>query len=453
MFERILIANRGEIACRVIQACRELSIATVAVYSEADADAVHTRMADEAVCIGPPPNPDSYLNAASILSAAVITGADAIHPGYGNLSEDAHFAEACEACKIKFIGPSPEAISRVGDKNEARRTMQEAGVWVVPGSDDLVRDADEARVVARELGYPVMIKASGGGGGRGIRIIHNDQQMTQTLEQAANEAKGAFGNAELYIEKYLEELRHVEVQILADEHGNIVHLGERDCSVQHRHQKLLEETPCTAVSDSQRRRMGEAAIKAAQAAGYTNAGTVEFLLDPKGKFYFIEMNARVQVEHPVTEMLTGIDIVREQLRIAAGEKLRHEQGRIWFNGHAIECRILAADGERGFRPSPGTITRWEMPSGPGIRIDSGVTAGSVVSTHYDPMIAKVICWDEDRASCIERMVAALRGMRIEGIKTSIPYHLRLLGNAYFRRGEVTTQFIERRLPISEGGSH
>ncbi len=453
MFERVLVANRGEIACRILQACRELDIATVAVYSEADAGALHTRMADEAVCIGPPPNADSYLNAANILSAAIITGADAIHPGYGNLSEDAHFAEACEACKIKFIGPSPEVIARVGDKNEARRTVQAAGVWVVPGSDDVVRDADEARAMARELGYPVMIKAAGGGGGRGIRIIHNDQQMKQTLEQAAKEAKGAFGNGELYIEKYLEELRHVEVQILADEHGNIVHLGERDCSVQYRHQKLLEESPCPAVSDGLRRRMGEAAIKAAQAAGYTNAGTVEFLLDQKGRFYFIEMNARVQVEHPVTEMLTGIDIVREQIRIAAGEKLRHEQGRIWFHGHAIECRILAADGERGFRPSPGTITRWEVPSGPGVRIDTGVTAGSVVSSYYDPMIAKVICWDETRDSCIERMEATLRGMRIEGIKTTIPYHLRLLGNAYFRRGEVTTQFVERRLPISEGGGH
>ncbi|HUS81529.1 MAG TPA: acetyl-CoA carboxylase biotin carboxylase subunit [Armatimonadota bacterium] len=453
MFERILVANRGEIACRVIQACRELDIATVAVYSEADAGALHTRMADEAICIGPPPNPGSYLNAAAILSAAVITGSDAIHPGYGNMSEDANFAEACEACKIKFIGPPAEAISRVGDKNEARRTVREAGVPVVPGSEDIVRNPDEARAIARQLGYPVMIKASGGGGGRGIRIIHNDQQMNQAVDQAAKEAKGAFGNPELYIERYMEELRHVEVQILADEHGNIVHLGERDCSVQHRHQKLLEESPCTAVSPSLRRKMGDAAVRAAQAAGYANAGTVEFLLDQRGRFYFIEMNARVQVEHPVTEMLTGIDIVREQIRIAAGEKLRHEQGRIWFNGHAIECRILAADGERGFRPSPGTITRWDMPSGPGVRVDSGVSVGSVVSTHYDPMIAKVICWDEDRPSCIERMEAALRGMRIEGIKTTVPYHLLLLGNAYFRRGEITTQFIQRRLPIPEGGGH
>lgn len=451
MFDKILVANRGEIACRIIQACRELGIATVAVYSEADEGALHTRMADEALCIGAAPNSASYLNAANILSAAVITGAEAIHPGYGNLSEDANFAEAVEACKIKFIGPSAEAIARVGNKSEARKTMREAGVPVVPGSLDGVQNPDEARDIARELGYPVMVKASGGGGGRGIRIIHNDEQMREAIGQASAEARAAFGNGSVYIEKYLEDLRHVEVQILADEHGNVVHLGERDCSVQHRHQKLLEESPCPAVGTALRRRMGEAAVRAAQAAGYANAGTVEFLLDPKGRFYFIEMNARVQVEHPVTEMLTGIDIVREQIRIAAGEKLRHEQGGIWFNGHAIECRILAADGERGFTPSPGTITRWEVPSGPGIRIDTGVTVGSVVPTHYDPMIAKVICWDQDRPSCIERMRATLRGMHIEGIKTTIPYHLQLLGNAYFRRGDVTTQFIQRRLPIPQGG--
>lgn len=451
MFDKILVANRGEIACRIIQACRELGIGTVAVYSEADRDALHVRMADEAICIGAAPNTSSYLNAANILSAAVITGADAIHPGYGNLSEDPNFAEAIEGCKLTFIGPSAEAIARVGNKAEARKTMREANVPVVPGSLDGIRDAAEAREIARELGYPVMVKAAGGGGGRGIRIIHNDEQMAEAVERASSEARSAFGNGDLYIEKYMEDLRHVEVQILADKHGNCIHLGERDCSVQHRHQKLLEESPCPAVSSSLRRRMGEAAIRAAQAAGYTNAGTVEFLLDTRGRFYFIEMNARLQVEHPVTEMLTGIDIVREQIRIAAGERLRHEQGGIWFEGHTMECRILAVDGDRGFIPSPGEITRWEFPSGPGIRVDSGVAAGSVVSTHYDPMIAKVICWDEDRDSVIERMRATLRGSRIEGIKTSIPYHLRLLGNAYFRRGEVTTQFIQRRLPIPQGG--
>ncbi|MEA3403323.1 MAG: acetyl-CoA carboxylase biotin carboxylase subunit [Armatimonadota bacterium] len=453
MFDKVLVANRGEIACRVIQSCRELGVATVGVYSEADRDALHVRMADEAICIGASPNTDSYLNAANILSAAVITGADAIHPGYGNLSEDANFAEATESCKLTFIGPSADAIARVGNKAEARKTVREAGVPVVPGSLDGIRNPEEARDVARDLGYPVMVKAAGGGGGRGIRIIHNDEQMKEAVERAASEARSAFGNGELYIEKYMEDLRHVEVQILADTHGSYVHLGERDCSIQHRHQKLLEESPCPAVGSTLRRRMGEAAIRAAQAAGYTNAGTVEFLLDARGRFYFIEMNARIQVEHPVTEMLTGIDIVREQIRIAAGERLRHEQGGIWFEGHTIECRILAADGDRGFIPSPGTITAWEMPSGPGIRIDSGVATGSVVSTHYDPMIAKVITWDENRESCIERMRAALRGMRIEGVKTTIPYHLRVLGNAYFRRGEVTTQFIQRRVPIDQGGGH
>ncbi|NLO04702.1 MAG: acetyl-CoA carboxylase biotin carboxylase subunit [candidate division WS1 bacterium] len=452
MFEKILVANRGEIACRVIQACRELGIATVAVYSDADADALHVRMADEAICIGAAPNSSSYLNAANILSAAVVTGAEAIHPGYGNLSEDANFAEAAEGCKMTFIGPSAEAISRVGDKAAARKTMRDAGVPVVPGSEDGIRDADDARQIAGELGYPVMVKASGGGGGRGIRIIHNDQQMKEAVSQASSEARSAFGNGELYVEKYMEDLRHVEVQVLADKHGNCVHLGERECSIQHRHQKLLEESPCAAVSSSLRRRMGEAAVRAAQAANYSNAGTVEFLLDQRGRFYFIEMNARVQVEHPVTEMLTGVDIVREQIRVAAGEKLRYEQGGIWFNGHAIECRILAADGERGFMPSPGTITRWEFPSGPGVRVDTGVACGSVVSTHYDPMIAKVICWDQTRDLCIERMRATLQGARIEGIKTTIPYHLMLLGNAYFRRGEITTQFIQRRLPIPTGGA-
>ncbi len=452
MFDKVLVANRGEIACRIMQACRELHIATVAVYSEADRDALHVRMADEAVCIGPPANVDSYLNAASILSAAVITGADALHPGYGNLSEDAHFAEACEACKITFIGPPAHAIARMGNKAQARATVREAGVPVVPGSSDGVRDAAEAREIAREIGYPVMIKAAGGGGGRGIRVVHNDEQIKPAVEAAGSEAKSAFGNGDLYVEKYLEDLRHVEVQILADEQGNVIHLGERDCSIQHRRQKLLEEAPSIAVSSSLRRRIGEAAVRAAQAVGYTNAGTVEFLLDPKGRFYFIEMNTRIQVEHPVTEMLTGIDIVREQILIAAGNALKHEQGGIWFNGHAIECRILAADGERGFQPSPGIITGWEVPSGPGVRVDSGVCQGSEVTSHYDPLIAKVICWDANRPAAIERMVATLRGMRVEGVNTTIPYHLKLLGNAYFRRGEVTTQFVERRVPIPEVGT-
>jgi acetyl-CoA carboxylase biotin carboxylase subunit len=451
MFEKVLVANRGEIACRILQACRELKIKTVAVYSEADRQSLHVRMADESVCIGPPANRDSYLSAANLLSAAIITGAEALHPGYGNLSEDSNLAEACERCKIKFIGPPSDVIEKMGDKARARREVRAAGVPVVPGSDDGVRDARAARGIAAELGYPVMIKASLGGGGRGIRIVHNPESMAPALEQARMEARAAFGSGEVYIEKYLTEPRHIEVQILADEHGNTLHLGERDCSIQYRHQKLVEESPSPAVNTSLRRKLGEAAIKAAQTVGYRNAGTVEFLLDARGRFYFIEMNARIQVEHPVTEMLTGVDLVQQQLRIAAGEKLELEQGQIWFNGHALECRVLAADGEKNFLPSPGKITRWEVPFGPGVRVDSGVAAGSEVSTYYDPMIAKVICWAPDRAQAIARMEATLSGMKVEGIRTNLAFHLRVLGNAYFRRGEIDTHFLERRFGMSEGG--
>ncbi len=449
MFEKILVANRGEIACRIMQACRELKIATVAVYSEADAGALHVEMADEAVCIGPPPNRDSYLNAANIISAAVITGAEAIHPGYGNLSEVPSFAEACEACKITFIGPPSSVIAKMGDKAEARKVMQAAGVPIIPGSEGAISDAREARQLADKMGYPVRIKAVSGGGGRGIRVVQNPEQMAQALETARAEARAAFGNGDVYMEKDVEEPRHVEVQILADSHGNVIHLGERDCSIQYRNQKLLEESPCPAVSNTQRRRLGEAAVKAAQAVGYVNAGTIEFLLDKRGKFYFMEMNTRIQVEHPVTEMLTGVDIVREQIRVAAGEKLSYEQGRIWFNGHAIECRILAADGDRDFMPSPGTLTEWRPSHGPGIRVDSGVVGGSTISSYYDPMIAKVICWDHTRDAAIAKMEGALHGMVVKGIRTTIPFHLRLLGNAHFRRGQVDTHFLERRMSGAE----
>ncbi len=445
MFEKVLVANRGEIACRVLQACRELKIQTVAIYSEVDADSLHVQVADEAVCVGPPPNADSYLNSANIISAAAITGADAIHPGYGNLSEDPNFAEACQACGIVFIGPPAEVIDSMGDKARARHTLRDAGVPVVPGSANGVRDLREAREISDDLGYPVMVKAARGGGGRGLRIIHNPEQLGTALEQAGSEARNAFGNGELYIERYVENARHLEVQILADDHGNIVHLGERDCSIQYRHQKLLEESPCLAVSRSTRRKLGEAAIRAAEAVGYRNAGTVEFLLNSKGHFYFIEMNTRIQVEHPVTEMLTGVDIVKEQFRIAAGEPLSCEQGQIWFNGHAIECRIMAADGDRNFAPSPGCIQRWDFPSGPGVRVDTGVVSGSEVSSYYDPMIAKVICWGQDRPDAISRMEATLSAAQVTGIRTTIPYHLRILGNAYFRRGEVDTSFVERRM--------
>ena len=445
MFEKLLVANRGEIACRILQACRELHIATVAVYSEADANALHVRLADEAVCIGPPANSESYLNAANLISAAVVTGAEAIHPGYGNLSEVAQFAEICEACKISFVGPPSGVIEQMGDKAVARSVMRDAGVPVVPGSDGPVENARDARLMADELGYPVMVKAVGGGGGRGIRIAHNGEQLEQLMNSARAEAKAAFGNESLYLEKFIADSRHIEVQILADSHGNMVHLGERDCSIQHRHQKLLEEAPAPGVSSSLRRRLGEAALTAARAVEYVNAGTVEFVLDKRGKFYFIEMNTRVQVEHPVTEMLTGVDIVREQIRIAAGETLSCEQGKIWFNGHAMECRILAADGDRDFAPSPGIIEEWRLPLGPGVRIDSGVGCGSEISSYYDPMIAKVIVWDTDRAHVIERMRAALRGMLVTGLRTTIPYHLRILGNAFFRRGEVDVNFIQRRM--------
>ncbi len=443
MFEKILVANRGEIACRVFQACRELKIATVAVYSETDANALHVQMADEAVCVGPAAPRDSYLNIANIISAAKVTGAQAIHPGYGFLSEVTDFAEVCEASDITFIGPPSHVIARMGDKSEARRTMEAAGVQVIPGTQEPISDARQAKDVAEGLGYPVMIKAALGGGGRGIREVHNSEQIGPALESARAEARSSFGSAEVYIEKRLVDPRHIEVQIIADKHGNAVYLGERDCSIQHRKQKLIEEAPSPAVNNVVRRRLGETAVKAANAVGYNNAGTIEFLMDRRGRFFFMEMNTRIQVEHPVTEMLTGVDIVREQIRVAAGEKLGYEQGKIWFNGHAIECRIVAADGDDGFRPSPGTITSWRGPVGPGIRVDSGVAAGCVVPPNYDPMIAKVICWDEDRPRAIARMEAALRGMQIEGIKTSIPFHLRALGNAQFRAGETDTSFIER----------
>ena len=445
MFRKLLVANRGEIACRILQACRELGIKTVAVYSQVDANSLHVRLADEAVCIGPAPNRDSYLNIANIMSAAVVTGAEAIHPGYGNLSEVARFAEVCEACKIAFVGPPSSIIERMGDKAAARSTMMESGVPVVPGSDGPVKDDRDARSIADELGYPVMVKAVGGGGGRGIRVAHNGEQLETLIGSARAEAKAAFGNDELYVEKFVGDARHIEVQILADSHGNTVHLGERDCSIQHRHQKLLEEAPAFGVSDSLRRRLGEAALAAARAVGYINAGTVEFILDKDSKFYFIEMNTRVQVEHPVTEMLTGVDIVREQIRVAAGEKLSCEQGKIWFNGHAIECRVLAADGDRGFTPSPGIISEWRQPLGPGIRVDTGVGCGSEISSYYDPMIAKVIAWDQTREKAIRRMSAALEGMRVSGLRTTIPYHQRILQNAFFRRGEVDVNFIKRHM--------
>jgi len=446
MFSKLLVANRGEIAVRIINACHELKIPCVAVYSEADAGGLHVELADEARCIGPAPNRDSYLNIPAIIQTALSTGCDAVHPGYGNLAEDATFAEICETYDLTFVGPPPEAIARMGDKAEARKLMREIGVPVIPGTEDGVVNPSQARRIARDLGYPLMIKAAYGGGGRGIRVVHNEDDLAHSLEMAQAEAKAAFGDPAVYLERYLEEPRHVEVQILADRHGNVVHLGERDCSIQVRHQKLLEESPSPGVKRSAlRRRLGEAAIKAAKAVGYHSAGTVEFLLDREGQFHFLEMNTRIQVEHPVTEMITGVDVVKEMIRVAAGHKLSCEQGHIFFQGHAIECRILAAGSDGRFLPSTGTITEYVPPSGPGIRVDSGVRAGSVVSPYYDPLIMKIICWNHDRAAAIERMEAALRNTRLEGVQTTIPYHLRILGNAFFRRGEVDTNFVARRM--------
>ncbi len=445
MFQKILVANRGEIACRIMATCREMKIPSVAIYSEADREALHVHQADEAVCVGPPQNRGSYLNIPNIISAAVITGADAVHPGYGNLSEISRFAEICEACKLSFIGPPAEVIDLLGDKVRARQVAKEADVPVIPGSQEEVTTPAAARRLAQELGYPVLLKAVSGGGGRGIRDVHNDEQMNQAFDTAQQEALAAFGDDRIYVDKFIPVARHIEVQILADRHGSVVHLGERDCSIQVRRQKILEEAPAPGVGRSLRKRLGEAAVRLAQAVGYVGAGTVEFLLDPKGKFFFLEANARIQVEHPVTEMLTGVDIVSEQIRAAAGEQLTCEQGSIWFNGHAIECRILAVDPSNELSPSPGRITEWVAPMGPGVRVDSGVAAGSVVPSEYDPMIAKVIVWARDRNAAIARMEAALRSMRVSGIKTIIPMHLRILGNRFYRDGQVDTLFVPRRL--------
>jgi acetyl-CoA carboxylase biotin carboxylase subunit len=442
LFNKVLIANRGEIALRVVRACRELGIRTVAVFSEADVDSLHVRFADEDVCIGPPPSSESYLNIARIISAAEVTDADAIHPGYGFLAENAHFAEVCRECKIKFIGPSPEAIRTMGDKAVAKKTMAKAGVPVVPGSDGIVKTPEEAQRIASEIGYPVIIKAAAGGGGRGMRIAHTDASLTTGFLTARSEAESAFGNPDVYIEKYVENPRHVEIQVLGDEKGSVIHLGERDCSIQRRHQKLVEETPSPAVDDAMRKAMGDAAVTAASAIGYAGAGTVEFLLDPDGKFYFMEMNTRIQVEHPITEYVTGIDIVRQQILVAAGEKLPYKQEDIRFNGHAIEVRINAEDPDRNFMPCPGTISTYHPPGGPGIRVDSHVYEDYIIPPTYDSMIAKLVAWDVDRMRCIRRMIRALDEFIIEGVKTTIPLHKKIMQNSRFLRGKYDTHFIE-----------
>lgn len=445
LFTKVLVANRGEIAVRIIRACRELGIKTVAVYSEADRNSLHVKLADEAVCIGGASSTRSYLNIPNIVAAANITNADAIHPGYGFLAENAYFAEMCETCDIKFIGPGSKAINAIGDKIRAREMVKKVGVPVVPGSEGAVKDLRQALELANEIGYPVLIKAASGGGGRGMRLAHNPKDMEKALATAQAEAQAAFGDGSVYIEKYIEEPRHIEVQVLGDEQGDLVYLGERDCSIQRRNQKLLEEAPSVFINEETRKRMGETAVLAARAAGYCSAGTVEFLVDKHHNFYFIEMNTRIQVEHPVTEMVTGIDIVKEQIRIAAGEPLGFIQDHIRIHGWAIECRINAEDPDMDFRPSPGTVTEYIPPGGPGIRVDSALYAGYSIPPFYDSLVAKVIAWGRDRNEAIARMDRALREFTIKGIKTTIPFHLKILENAFFQRGEVYTNFIQRRI--------
>ena len=444
MFKKVLIANRGEIALRVVLACREMGIRTVAVYSEADESSLHVRFADEDVCIGPPRASESYLNVPAIISAAEITGADAIHPGYGFLSESAYLAEVCEACHIKFIGPSPQVIRLMGDKARARRAMKKAGVPVLPGSEGTLESEEQALKVAGEIGYPVLIKATAGGGGRGMRVVRSAPEMSRAYRTASREAEAAFGVPDVYVEKYLENPRHIEFQILGDHFGNVVHLGERECSIQRRHQKLVEESPSPALTDKARRKLGAVVVQAAREVQYANAGTFEFLMDGDGKFYFMEANTRLQVEHGVTEFVTGIDIVKEQIRVAAGERLSFKQGDIRFQGHAIECRVNAECPET-FVPSPGTITAFSLPGGPGIRVDTAMYGEAVVTPYYDSLIAKVIAYGRDRDESIARMTRALEMMVVEGIKTSIPMHLRILADPDFRAGRMSTGFMERFL--------
>lgn len=442
MFHKVLIANRGEIALRVIRACRELGIKTVAVYSTADRDSLHVRLADESICIGPAPSLQSYLNINAIISAAELTDAEAIHPGYGFLSENAAFAEICENCGITFIGPTAESMRLMGDKISARQAVIKEGVPILPGTKEGVNDVNEAVRIAKEIGFPVIIKATAGGGGRGMKIVHSPATLPNAFATARAEAQAGFGNPEVYIEKYCEEPRHVEIQVLGDKHGNVIHLGERDCSIQRRHQKLLEEAPSTISTPELRKTMGDAAVRAAKAVGYSSAGTMEFLVDKQNNFYFMEMNTRVQVEHPVTEMVTGVDIVREQIRSAAGMKLRYKQSDIKINGHAIECRINAEDSVK-FTPCPGKITAYHPPGGLGVRVDSFVYAGYSVVPHYDSLIAKLIVHADNRDDAIHRMARALDEYIIDGIKTTIPFHKRIMANKDFIEGNIDTGFLER----------
>lgn len=445
MFSKILIANRGEIALRIIRACKEMNIRTVAVYSQADRDSLHVRFADEAVCIGNAPSRDSYLNIPAIISAAEITDVEAIHPGYGFLAENAHFAEICESCHIIFIGPSPAAIRAMGDKVMARETMRKIGVPVTPGGTGIVKNQAEALEIAKKIKYPVIIKAAAGGGGKGMRICHNDVTLRSSFTIAQNEAEANFGRADVYIEKYITDPRHIEFQIVADHHGHILHLGERDCSIQRRHQKLLEECPSPALDSKLRKKMGEVAVKAAKAVNYRGVGTVEFLLDGYGSFYFMEMNTRIQVEHPVTEMTTGIDIVKEQIRLANGGKLKMKQDDIKFQGAAIECRINAEDPANNFMPSPGKIEELNFPGGLGVRIDTHIYPGYVISPHYDSMVAKVITYGKTRDDAIRTMSRALDEFYVGPIKTTIGLHREILNHPLFLKGAVTTHFLDKML--------
>jgi acetyl-CoA carboxylase biotin carboxylase subunit len=445
MFNKVLIANRGEIALRIICACRELGIKTVAVYSEADENSLHVRFADEDVCIGPARSLDSYLNVPAIISAAEITGADAIHPGYGFLSESAYLAEVCEACHIKFIGPYPNVIRLMGDKARARRAMKKAGVPVLPGSDGPVQAEDQAIKIAKELGYPVIIKAVAGGGGRGMRVVRSAEELPKAFKTAMREAEAAFGVGDVYLEKYVEQPRHIEIQVLGDHHGNVVHLGERECSIQRRHQKLIEEAPSVALTEKQRRKLGATVVDAARAVQYANAGTFEFLMDASGHFYFLEANTRLQVEHPVTEFITGVDIVKEQIQVAAGRRLSFRQSDIEFRGHAIECRINAEDPDT-FVPSPGVIHAFSVPGGPGVRVDTFAHSDCTVSPYYDSLIAKIITYGRDRTEALARMRRTLEMTVVEGIKTSIPLHLRVLSDPDFVAGKFDTSFMERYMP-------
>jgi acetyl-CoA carboxylase, biotin carboxylase subunit len=450
-FAKILIANRGEIALRILRTCEEMGIATVAVHSTVDRNALHVQLADEAICIGEAPSSKSYLHIPGIIAAALTRNASAIHPGYGFLAENARFAEICADHNITFIGPSPEAIRAMGDKSTAKATMIRVGVPTVPGSNGLLQDSEAARTVARKMGYPVMIKATAGGGGRGMRLVKDDNDLVKLFAAAQSEAEAAFGNSGLYLEKFIERPRHIEFQILADSYGNVIHLGERDCSIQRRHQKLLEEAPSPAITPELRKKMGMAAVMAAKSINYVGAGTVEFLFSQTGEFYFMEMNTRIQVEHPVTEMITGLDLIAEQIRIAQGEKLRLTQDQVVFSGHAIECRVNAEDPEHDFRPQPGRITGYLPPGGPGVRMDSHVYTDYQIPPHYDSLIGKLIVWGPDRTTAINRMKRALRECGITGLATTIGFHQKILETPEFLHGDVYTDFVEKVMMSKRSG--